>query len=244
MDISTLFANRSRETLTKVEILMVPDSGFLLWGKRHEYALLKICYLYKVSHICIYNSDVVQNADCLQYLARENCGTIDSILSYSYLPYLKTITVECHPENLSELYYLLVRNSRIRELHFRLVEHNLSDDVYAHAGRLLNNLDDDNILEENFSIREVSIIWRRLENPVLDCLTHLSEVYTVKSNNLHRILDRNKLVFQKCKTATVIILGIRKRKVFSSRRDILSIVATMIWETKGTKIWINEEHSV
>jgi len=59
---------------------------------------------------------------------------------------------------------------------------------------------------------------------------------------LKAYLKRNKIIFKKCQKVTIILLGLKKRKdvhlFHLVDRDVLRIVIDMVWETRGTQVWI------
>lgn len=54
---------------------------------------------------------------------------------------------------------------------------------------------------------------------------------------MKQVLFRNRSGWQKCIDATVVLLGLKKNKLYSHYRNVLSIVISMIWNTKETKVW-------
>ena len=67
---------------------------------------------------------------------------------------------------------------------------------------------------------------------------------TIRSNNdlaerkyVDDIFARNQACFKKCQTACTILLTKRLRKEIRIDRDVCKIIASMIWKTRGMKLW-------
>jgi len=89
-----------------------------------------------------------------------------------------------------------------------------------------------------YSVREMTF-W--LHNP-----EHLDDFFdpisldavqnpTVKEG-CRNWLSRNQKAWKKCQKAIIILLGLKQRKT-TVGKDVLHILASLVWKTRGTKVW-------
>jgi len=230
IDLHTLL--KKNPDATKVGRLIVRNSLSPGRGSEHNRGLLHVCSRYNVRWITFMTTTIwVEERSFLGILAKEDRGP------KCFLPCLKRIDVECDAD-WNPVFYYLVRNSRVKMLCFYLIDHDNDRDAYRHAIRILDYLCCDGVLKQNYSITDISISWDEAGYTV-DCLDDL--VVNRKAKELYAIFRRNEDGLRKCEKAVTILLGLSKLRKSScflfSHRDAMTIVISMVWETRDIKGW-------
>jgi len=215
------------------------------WDRDYSLALAHICRCLRVKTLIFDYADgtLYEYIDFFSLLRKH----IPAITYYPFLPDLKEIEVT-YPSSSppSSFPWKLIHNSNIRKLtwHSGKFEIRHPKLVPGDVNRFLLELYNHNIFNYTFHLRELnfSLAWK--DDPIVPFRLKEWDGFLVSEENLflENRLIQNQNGFQKGVDAIITILGLRKRKEFSKYRDVLGIIIKMIWETNGTKIWIDNEH--
>jgi hypothetical protein len=55
-------------------------------------------------------------------------------------------------------------------------------------------------------------------------------------------LERNRAGFKKCRDSCVVILGLRRRPGFSQNKDIVGLIALLVWEERFSRVWTDPDY--
>ena len=226
-----------------VKILEVVYWYLSNWNSDYSLALAHICRRLRVKTLVFDYTDgtLYEYIDFFSLLRKH----VPAITYYPFLPDLKEIEVT-YPSSFppTSFPWNLIHESNVRKLtwHSGKIRHPklVPDDINSFLLELYNR----NTFEHTFRLRELnfSLAWK--ENPIVPFRLQNWDGFLVYEGNLfiENCLIQNQNGFQKVLNAIITILGLRKRKEFSKYRDVLGMIIKMIWETNGTKIWIDNEH--
>jgi hypothetical protein len=225
--------------------LYVSDWSSGHWSRHSINALLNICHRLKIRMIIFVppNADTTLDGfDRIDLIGKFSCDKIP------FLPYLRIIRMEdgeWHPAVAT-----LIAYSRVKELHWFLKGRDLDDcsceinDIFIQLGIA------GDILFERKSIQEI-IMWREVwsdEKSELIPLWNGNEFIGIGIGPIGKQtgkkcaiwLEQNRIGWKKCREACLILLGLKKRRdrMFNLVAiDVMKIVVSMVWDTRGTKVW-------
>ena len=95
------------------------------------------------------------------------------------------------------------------------------------------HIDDHGWLDNNYSVKRIKF----QNDDGTNCGHKWPDDEYDEMNRTLAILVRNQNSFRKCRRACVIFLSKKFKKEIRIDRDVRKLIAAMIWETVGTKVW-------
>jgi hypothetical protein len=148
---------------------------------------------------------------------------------------LKTIIAE--GEDVPLLMRILLSHSRVKTLIWHLAFAMTYAEAEQQAESICSNLYLLDVLVNHPTIREVKLLWPFGWNTVGDDDIEFEVDPKVKLQ-----LETNARAWKQCQDVTITLLGLcRQKEVIQSHslsRDVIGIVARMVWRTRGTEVWV------
>ena len=95
------------------------------------------------------------------------------------------------------------------------------------------NIEENDLLADNYSVKRIK--FQKLDGS--DCGHKWPDDECGEMNRMIAILFRNQCSFRKCQKACIIFLAPRLKKERRIDPNVCKLIASMIWETVGTKVW-------
>jgi hypothetical protein len=225
-------AHTGMEWLHKVKTLVIENWSSLDWGKEHTQGVIQICHRFDIEHVRFCISGNLPTNFMLERLEIE--GKKEIRTTCAFFQSLKTLAIEDNHRSL--IYWHLLRNSRIKTLRFLLQKQENLEDAIAEAKSLLIHLDDCNIIGRFNSIRTFEIRWLDKNCEQIDLSTYIDD--SQEEESLDLLLADNRDGWKRCLDATTVLLGLKRRRAINVDRNVLSMVIGIVWETRGTKVWL------
>lgn len=200
-----------------------------LWSVVHSIGLAHICRRLKIETLIFGGRKTTKGVPADFFSLLESHADA----SYPRLPDLKEIKIffsEKYP-----LFMTLWRYSRASRIIFECESMNMV--TFFPQERFGSFFGDvRNILIYNLYLRELRFELYGEPLPILKQSGYWSSI--------DRSLVRNQKIHEKCQAAVTTLLSLRRRKengLFSLiGRDVASLLIQMVWDTRGTNVWIDE----
>lgn len=214
----------------QVESLEVSGWYVNRWTNQHSIALAHICNKFRVQTLCLVYDWVPQmhRVDFYDVLIKHATTS-----TFPHLPYLRNLEME-FSENPGGAIKCFINQSRVVKVTCHMQDELERDELLESCDFFLRLFDGGNLC-----LREIS--FRYPWDPALS-------IINVESGDILRItpqlskalviLERNKKAFLKCQMAIITFLGLKKRRDLHLNRDTCGLVVSMVWQTRGTKDWI------
>jgi hypothetical protein len=205
------------------------------WNETKYRALLHLCLIFGVKKLIFGKSTRDQDGQMFESYVKPG---------FVFLPHLREI--QLYTQAIPHAFPVVMSHSRIKKITWHST--NMND---THILRLPVTILTEmwhkihQIVDTNWSVQEF-YFTRPVDNTVeVTDLRHIGfdkGSYVLKARNQCEIwMDRNKKAFRKCQSAIMTMLGlIRQKKVTLFKLvgpDVMKMIALMIWETRGTKVW-------
>jgi hypothetical protein len=224
------------------------------WKDIHSIALAKICERLKVKKLIfgsrglfldelpVYFDRLAKHAGGRKTILSSGLELIEDVF-YPFLPHLREIKIDFEDECPS--FRDLLRNSCTKRLTIDTTHQGNREE-----SQILNEVDGfsqkltKGTFDYNFHLRELyfDFAWER-DVPFKLNRNGISKFNcTEQALKVEEHLERNRVGWAKCEQAVILLLGLRRRRRGSAMsylgQDVLSILVTMVWETRGTRVWI------
>lgn len=225
-----------------IDILEVSYWQLTKWKYIHSLALSRICHRLKVRQVFFkyqanLSGDWLNNIfSILATYTKDDCPLLSNLREIK-IAYTEGAGTPC---------WDLFRNSHVRRLTWDMTaEENWQEDderedkiILSELTRIINNFSASIAFGKAACLyfREIFFVLPWLPEPVQYTPDGPLDI-TLPGRTLLENLERNKICFKKCLDATIVILGLRRRKEFVRNRDVLGVIAGMIWGTKFTVVW-------
>ena len=140
---------------------------------------------------------------------------------------LKAVVIEYYDDFLPSDFVDFLTSTRIRSVTFLFPYENPTRER-KRAITALKHMVKEKWLQNNYSVRE--IVFKTPDGRELS--GYLPYAYVLATQ-----LERNRACFKKCQTACTILLSKRIAREKQISFEVCKIIASMIWETRGTKLW-------
>jgi hypothetical protein len=225
---------------THVEVLQVPRWLSSSWIDEHRIVLAHLCRLLKVKKL-IFGDEMQDTTHAIEFLIMLKMASSNPTTSYPFLSDLKEIEIMFIDE--CPLLWEMLHNSSVKRID---IDMNHVDATQAHI--VLDEVNDFlsellvDTLANNFHLQEIWVDFPWAYQPISFSLEE-SGVFTwsEQGEKVETYLKRNRKGWQKCLKATTILFGLRKQKILDIDRNVLKLVINMVWETRGTKVWTQED---
>jgi hypothetical protein len=228
MDISDLYQVDSTE-IGRVELLQVRSWSKCKWRECHSIGLSHICARFGIEKLRF----ILGDGTFLPLLEEEAKGK-----EYVSMPHLKSVYIQLtHVDGLP--CSTLLKHARVRLIHWDVVEVSSLSVAVTAAASLFGEMSGLHKLDKNYSVREIKVTHTdgTRERDIFGFFKH-----SVETAYFTKILRRNQLAWKKCQDVVLACLTLgrtRKSKLFASLgRDMMRMIVNMVWETRGTKVWI------
>ena len=225
-----------------IDTLLVPNLG-RRWNEVLLDALVRICFKFRVRHLILL--DEVWGNEWLEIF--ETYSRPEE--SHPDLSCLVSITVGEPSED--HIFRRMIDRSRIS----RLVFSGQSDPSFRFQESMNGVFIDlaKDPLSHNRSIREIFFLYQDsrdapgMERAVcpFEFIPHNWDKVALDGREQCREwINRNRIAWQRCRKASVILLGLRrfrKSRLSVLVKDLVGIIGRMIWESRGTAIWDEKE---
>jgi hypothetical protein len=212
------------------------------WSQEFFSIVLQICEQYEVRHLVIGDSD--RN---LNWILNMTC--FKSKEKDPFLPRLKEITLQ-GTQYRSILPPILLQ-ARVRRLNWKyLLNSTLTTQRFIEIP-FAHNVD--NTIDSFWSIREMSFspssAYGRKDEKWLSPFEYQADNWShtamMARNRCKALIGRNMNAFWNCQKVTIMLITMRnlgRSKVLSIvDRNVIKMIALMVWQTRGTKIWGKKE---
>jgi hypothetical protein len=204
------------------------------WFDPHRNALINLCHRYKIKTLIYSIKDAPRNVRKLFFTRLKSLAQPE----VPFLCHLKTIVIDFSLHNVRPHSNIFV-GSRLVSINWRFLDEHSRSVGARRVFEEFNNRGSHNefrLLNITFSFWRLGLWCRRV--PIERDGNFLCE----EKHDVLFMLERNQAAFQKCQKATLAILALMRRKEFikshSLSRDTLGIVAVLVFQTRGTRVWI------
>jgi hypothetical protein len=199
----------------QIDTLEVPGWQSM-WHDGNTISILNLCAMYGVKRLYLGKS-----------FNRCNIGATPCLYSFK----LDTIVFEyscCYfPMNFGSVFKL----TQVKTIVVRLG--NLTLHITELMKKIMRDFLAEMWFEENYSV--TLIVWILGEGA--DASGELPPVYEFYRSKMESFLERNRVCRKTCQTVAMIFLAKRLKKERQIDPNVCKVIAEMIWETRGTKIW-------
>lgn len=202
-----------------------------LWSVKHSIGLAHLCNGFRIKRLILRQDDwdshieTGYHKDLLRHAV-----TAD----FPFLRYLHTFEVE-YSEIQSNLDSRFINQSRVVKVICHMRDELEKDELFEACDFFLRSFDGSNLGLREIRFRypwDQALSDFKVESGgILPLTPRLSKVLV--------ILGRNQKAFRKCQNATLVILGLKRRRSLLKHSDLIPLLASMVWETRGTKDWIH-----
>ena len=194
--------------------------------------LMRVCYSFRVRHLHFMNKAIGDSDNlfkCLRLVVNP---------TYPFLHHLHTIDVEdnrCPP---AVEIASIARRSRVVKITWKLLW-TQSAQYAEYCGSILRKLKESNVFSIVSNLREFVFLVPSYasKGSFVPFIPNCAD-WDIPSEQL----KRNRLVFERCQKAIIVLIGLRKQRIdktFSClNHDMMRMILNMVWETRGTKVWI------
>lgn len=197
------------------------------WGDGHTNALIHICRKFRVRKLR-FTLGIVKKVSENTFLGmlskhagpRTNYG----------LPTLRKVVIECGTSFIPHYVWMFTAAGNLA--HFELKPQIYSgpsaeeSQINYFAFQLSNRISWNTI----FSIRRINI-----DAPSANIEVDKSESH--RDSLVRMFLKRNQRAHRKCQQAIIAFLNLRRRRAINQDRNVVALIANMVWDTRGTKVW-------
>lgn len=205
------------------------------WKDIHSIALAQICHRLKVRKLYF----LPYEAEDVFFERLAKCANSKD---YPFLSELRETEI-VYAGNVPR-FWQLINNSNVRSLTCQLPSGKManngwisgSTEIVSYADQILEDMYDNDIYY-NYKVQELRFVVSWSETPVpYESLGNPNKC-TGKGITVLGDLLRNRKGFRKCVDATIVLLGLRRRRCLSINRDVLCLVISDLWGTRGTVGW-------
>lgn len=202
------------------------------WVIEHSISLMLICVDLKINELN-FQPDVpfTHASDYFYTSLKSHTGRR---VSPTMLPHLREMNIVASNTWTPVIWSTILDRGRIWKLSWKITEDNHPNSTFD--GILANVT-----LDNNFHLRELYFSTAYQEPVLLNQQSSRDFDLTEKGAIVANYLARNCRAFEKCQKAISVLLGLsklRKNKLFClAGRNVTTIVISMVWETRGTKVW-------
>lgn len=209
-----------------IESLEVCGWRTVWWKNIHNIALAHLCNKFRVKRL-VFSEDVVRTG-FYDHLAKHA-----KTMEFPYLPHLRTFDMD-FSETTSSIIQRFVDKSKVTKVLCNMVDELDRDELMESCDFFLRSFDSNNL-----HLREIRF-WYPWDSSVGSFKVESGGILrlTPRLSKVLVMLERNQKAFQKCQKATLAILGLKRRPESRGYRDLLSLLASFVWSTKETKVWI------
>jgi hypothetical protein len=204
-----------------------------MWEPIHTTALLEICHRYNIEQLIFVDGhfDATWMKMFVSYGDNKR---------YHFLPHLRSIIfklVDIHPALKH-----IINCTRVWEIKWEFPE-TLDGLNQEDVGKVLEKLNEDGMpFHTNYSLKFLYFTAGKYSLPhIVPDFVDINSWLTCCT--IDPWLERNRYAFEKCRKAVFLLLGSRKRKtgglISLLVKDVANIIAQIVWETRGTKVWTN-----
>lgn len=200
------------------------------WTSNHTLSLIQVCHDFNVTRL-FYEATFIGSE--IDDLSKYPCNPRDTPFLYN----LETIEIRMGNGPLPRDVSVLISESRAKTLiirpkfrHVGKIEKQVEATVYA--------LEATYALDNNYSI--LYIEWKNETGTFLHLNLKKIEPYVL----FERFLKRNQACYDRCKQATIILLGLKRRRWKKVDHNLLGTLAQIVWETRGTPVWKPERSPI
>jgi len=203
------------------------------WQDEQTAGLIRVCHRHRVKHLLLAYTELKVRTP---YDMIEELGRMEG--KCPFMPDLRSITVEGNGYSPVAEVMVFMMKSRVSKVTWILLS-SFGDADIAHCTDILRRRGEYGTIADVPTLRNFMFYRQASANRGVavrfrpDCDEYKEMVAKIRIN---------RRAFLKCQKAIVVLIGLKKQRIdktFSClNHDMMRIVIDMVWETRGTKVWI------